>query len=99
MMERPPAIRTAVVGVQYPGRVVIVAEDALYLELELTHLAVLRFDQTVTPERARRLAPGDPVEAVLVRVLRYPNDVRLIASLPANPAWLTWNDETVRRLA
>jgi hypothetical protein len=107
-MEHIPATHAAVVGRQYPGRVSWVEESAAGLVLDLTAFApgrsptlyaTLRFDQTVTPERARRLAPRDPVEAVLIEVVLHPIDTRLVASLPANPAWLTWNSETVRRLA
>jgi hypothetical protein len=108
-MEHIPATHAAVVGRHYTGRVSRVGESDVGLVLDLTEpapgrspilYAGLRFDQTVTPERARRLAPRDPVEAVLIEVHPHPpHNGRLVASLPANPAWLAWNDETVRRLA
>lgn len=107
-MEYIPAIHAAEIGTRYLGRVTWVDEYAASLVLDLTEIApgrsprlhaLLRFHQTTRREIARQLAPRDPVEAVLIEVVTNPIDSRLVASLPANPQWLTWNDETVRRMA
>ncbi|MCE9561376.1 MAG: hypothetical protein K8U57_04920 [Planctomycetes bacterium] len=60
--------------------------------------ADLFFHCTIAPERARQLVPGDSCVFVVseIDMFRQPP---LRVSLPANPDWLTWNNETVRRLA
>lgn len=107
-MEYIPASHAAVVGLRCPGRVIAVSLPLLLLDLDLTRLAPgrsptlraeLHFNRTVAPERAGRLALRDAVEVTLIEVERHPGIERVVASLPADPAWLAWNDHTVRRLA
>jgi hypothetical protein len=106
-VEHIPARHAAKVGMKYPGRVWYITEYGFGLELDLTRFApgrsptltaTLRFDRTVDPERARRLAPGDPVEAVLIEVYLHPNNEYVIASLPPNPAWLSGSVRHLARL-
>ena len=105
-MEYIPASHAAKVGMCYPARVSFLSPSNLFLDLDLTRLApgrspilpaTLWFDRTVEPEKARSLGAGDAVTTVLIEVDLGLN--WLVASLPADPAWLTWNNETVRRLA
>ena len=110
-MEHIPAIHAAKVGMRYPARVtgiisIGLAWTGLRLELDLSALAPgrsptlnadLRFTQTVAPTTARTLAPGDRVAVVLIGVHR--DTLNLVASLPAEAAWLAWNNGTVRQLA
>lgn len=106
-MEHIPAIHAARVGMRYPALVVESRFlDRQELALDLSSLApgraptlraVLLFTQTVASAFAQMLAPGHQVEVVLIEVDRESN--HLIASLPANPDWLTWNNGTVRLLA
>ena len=107
-MEHIPAIHAAKVGMRYPAWVKAVWKSLLELDLDLVGLApgrsptlraLLRFDRTVDLERARRLAPGDPAVAVLIEADLLAHVPRLTASLPADPAWLTWNNGTIRQLA
>jgi hypothetical protein len=110
-MEHIPATHAAKVGMHFPARVTSTAETGLELELDLTLIApgrdptlraLLRFDLTLAPEQARRLAIGDAVNVVMIGSCLHgwmPSPPTLRVSLPADPAWLTWNDETVRRLA
>ncbi|WP_439621584.1 hypothetical protein [Gemmata sp.] len=107
-MEHIPVWHAAVVGLRCPGRVIAVSLPVLLLDLDLTRLAPgrsptlraeLHFDRTVAPERAGRLALRDAVEVTLIEVERHPGIERVVASLPADPEWLAWNDHTVRRLA
>src|SRR6188768_63337 len=107
-MEHIPAIHAAKVGMQFPAVVKAVWESLLELDLDLIRVApgrmptlraLLHYEHTVDPDRARRLAPGDPAQVVLIEVDLLSHVPRLFASLPADPVWLTWNDETVRRLA
>ncbi|MBA4189960.1 MAG: hypothetical protein C0467_18400 [Planctomycetaceae bacterium] len=107
-MEHIPAWHAAKVGMRYPARVIAVGESVLLLNLDLTLiapgrsptiLASLRFDETVDSDRARSLSLKDSVQVVLIVVDPHPGSERAFASLPANPEWLTWNDQTVRRLA
>lgn len=107
-MEYIPAIHAAVVGMHYPARVTLFSHSKLVLDLDLTRLAPgrspvlsaeLYFDRTVAPERVRPLRPGDALSVVLIEVDPHPHFGYLVASLPVDPAWLTWNGETVRRLA
>jgi hypothetical protein len=60
-----------------------------------TMYAYLIWSMTIAPEIARALPLGQRVEVVLVR--EHPGD--WYVSLPADPAWLTWNNGTVRQLA
>lgn len=105
-MEHIPAMHAAKVGMRYPARVTGITADGLRLHLDLSALAPGRFpfleadllyDETADAERARALDPGESVEVVLVEV----GDVHgaLFVSLPVDPAWLAWNNGTVRQLA
>ena len=105
-MEHIPAWHAAKRGVLYPARVKEIWDGGLELELDLIRFAPGRspmlpahlvFERTVNPELARHLVVGDAVEVVLIEVSVHHQ--RLAASLPADPVWLTWNNETVRRLA
>jgi len=107
-MEYIPAWHAAKVGMSYPAKVRAVGEFVLLLNLDLTLiapgrsptiLASLRLDETVDSGRARTLALKDSIEVVLIRVDQHPGSEQAFASLPADSAWLEWNDETVRRLA
>ncbi len=93
---------------RYQATVVAVYNSCVAVDLELTRVApgrspVLRaeiwFDKTVAPEQAFYAAPTDRIEVVLIEVDRYPIEEQLFVSLPAEPEWLTWNNETVRQLA
>ena len=103
-MGHIPAIHAAKVGMRYPARVHRLRTYGMTLVLDLSNLApgrsptlytCLFWDPTVTPECAQILTVGQSVEVVLVEV----NDGDLVVSLPADPAWLTWNGGTVRQLA
>jgi hypothetical protein len=105
-MEHIPAIHAAQVGLRYPARVVGGLPFGLELRLDLTRLApgraptlpaVLMFGRSVASDRARTFATEHRTEVVLVEVNRGTG--WLIASLPAEPAWLAWNNGTVRQLA
>ena len=104
-MEHIPARHAAKVGMRYPARVVNTSLIGLSLHLDLSGLApgrspvldaLLLFGQSVGTNYARTLAIGERIEIVLIDV-----DARigLVASLPANRAWLAWNNGTVRHLA
>jgi hypothetical protein len=105
-MEHIPAIHAAKVGMRYPARITVQAIDCLWFELDLSRLApgrspklaaILRFDRTISPHVARSLRFEDRFEVVLIDAPRYGGN--LSASLPADPAWLSWNNGTVRQLA
>jgi hypothetical protein len=105
-MEHIPAIHAAVVGMRYPARVTNLLPFGLSLSLDLSALApgrspvlpaLLLFGQTVASETARTFPAGHRTEIVLTEVNAARED--LIASLAADPAWLTWNHGTVRHLA
>lgn len=107
-MEHIPAIHAAKVGMRYPARVVMLGERGILLNLDLTMIApgrsptlraTLRFDRTVSSDTARGVQVGEGVEVVLLESRCAAGDSWLCASLPADPAWLTWNNETVRHLA
>ena len=103
-MEHIPAIHAAKVGMRYPARVVRSHQYGMTLKLDLSALApgrsptldaYLFWSQTVAPEIAQALTVGQRVEVVVVEVFSSDLDV----SLPADPAWLAWNNGTVRHLA
>lgn len=108
-MEYIPARHAAKVGLQCIARVTEVAVSFVTLELDLTRVApgrspfleaVLEFDRTVDPDKARKLRLGDQVAVVLIDVAETSSGSAWVqASLPAYPAWLAWNGETVRQLA
>lgn len=107
-MEHIPARHAARVGMQYTGWVAHDGPDFLIVDLDLTRVAPgrspflhaeIHFDRTAGREQARRLKLADAVDVVLIEVDNRPSYEWLLASLPADSAWLTWNDETVRRLA
>jgi hypothetical protein len=108
-MEHIPAIHAAKVGMRYPARVVSVGLRVVTVELDLTLVAPgrdsrlaasLDVDRTVTAYRARELREGDRVDVVLIeKRFTWGVSAELRASLPADPAWLTWNNGTVRQLA
>lgn len=107
-MEHIPASHAAQVGMWYPARVTDVAQTGLELELDLTRVApgrsptlrtILLFDRTVAPEKARGLGHDNMVDVVLFDVETFAHIDWFLVSLPVDPAWLTWNNETVRRLA
>jgi hypothetical protein len=90
---------------RYPARVVSVMPIGLSLTLDLTGVApgrspaltaLLLFGRSVGTLWASGLAVGDRIEVVLIEL---PHLDLLLASLPANPAWLVWNNGTVRQLA
>jgi len=104
-MEHIPARHAAKVGMRYPARVVNTSLIGLSLQLDLSGLApgrspvldaLLLFGQTVGTNYARTLGIGERIEVVLIDVNA---GVGLVASLPANPKWLAWNNGTVRHLA
>jgi hypothetical protein len=107
-MEHIPARHAAKVGMLYPARVTSVAPSYVAFELDLTPIAPgrspylgagLTYAQTLDPEKARNLQPGDTVIVVLINVDGAESHDWVQASLPADAAWLTWNNGTVRRLA
>jgi hypothetical protein len=107
-MEHIPARHAARVGLQCPARVTGFAASHVTLQLDLTRVAPgrspsleagLRFDRTLFPERVRTLRRGDLVDVVMIDVTDADPYDWVQVSLPADPAWLTWNNETVRRLA
>jgi hypothetical protein len=94
-MEHIPAIHAAKVGMRYPARVVAVLPFALSLTLDLSRVApgrnpvltaLLMFGQTVASDQARTLRLEQRLEIILIEVDH--NREWLIASLPAEPAWL-----------
>jgi hypothetical protein len=104
-VEHIPAIHAAKVGMRYPARVTGVMSDRLCLELDLSAIApgrsprltaVLLFDRTLGAAAARAIPRDERFEVVLID---DPRQGDLLASLPANPAWLTWNNGTMRQLA
>lgn len=104
-MEHIPPRHAAKVGMRYPARVVNTMPFGLSLTLDLTGLApgrspeltaLLLFGRTVGTEYARALDVAEKIEVVLIEVDSYAD---LIVSLPANRAWLAWNNGTVRHLA
>jgi hypothetical protein len=106
LMHHIPAIHAAKVGMRYPARVKGVTGGGLLLELDLSGLApgrsprlaaFLTLIQTVHLGFANELRLGDWIEVVLIECPG--NDQVVCASLPADPAWLTWNNGTVRQLA
>jgi len=107
-MEYIPAWHPADLGMHYPGRVITVTPNILSLELDLSRInpgqdfsldARLWVRRTVAPEVARRLRVDDHVTVVSTSALPMAHGYELWVSLPAEPSWLTWNNETVRRLA
>lgn len=107
-MEYIPARHAAKMGMRSPARVTSVTASYVAFELDLTRVAPgrspylgagLQFDRTVNPAAARALTPGDSLDVVLVSVAEADSHDWVLVSLPADPAWLTWNNETVRRLA
>ena len=105
-MEHIPAIHAAKVGMRYPARVTALFEGGVFLDLELSGIApgrsprltaVLMFGQTLRPSAVKALSFAERFEVVLIQAPR--EGATLVASLPANPAWLTWNNGTVRHLA
>ncbi len=107
-MEYIPAWHAAKVGMRYPARVVHTWLGGLHLHLDLTlvapgrhpMLAATLWDRwTVAPELAHSLQVNDLITVVLIRLPEVEGLENLSVSLPADSAWLTWNDETVRRLA
>jgi hypothetical protein len=92
---------------RYPAQVVEWRHrETLVLELDLRALApgreptlraIMNMDQTLLRAFAQMLAPGHRVEVALITV--DPAGRHLVASLSANPEWLTWNNGTVRQLA
>ena len=91
---------------RYPARVVGTLPFGLSLRLDLSRVApgrspvlpaLLMFGQTVASEYACTFTVEHQTEIVLIEVER--SREWLIASLPADPAWLTWNNGTVRHLA
>jgi hypothetical protein len=104
-VEHIPAIHAAKIGMRYPARVTDVMPDRLYLELDLSAIApgrsprltaVLLFDRTLGAAAARAIPRDERFEVVLIDDPRQGN---MLASLPADPAWLTWNNGTIRQLA
>jgi hypothetical protein len=105
-VEHIPAIHAAKVGMRYPARVIINTPTGPILELDLRALAPGRsptlianvyHTHTVAPAVASDLCEGQHTEVVLVEINQ--DDGHLTASLPADPAWLAWNNGTVRQLA
>ena len=105
-MEHIPAIHAAKVGMRCPADVDIAGVSWLMLDLDLTtvapgrspHLrALLIFKKTLSPEVARMLCGGERIAVVLIEGVA--GDGYATVSLPADPVWLTWNNETVRHLA
>jgi hypothetical protein len=94
------------VGIRVPARVTELVSTGCQLELDLGTIAPgrspyldadLLFEQTLAPERARSLRVGQRTEVVIIgasEIYRYS-----VTSLPADPAWLTWNGGTARQLA
>lgn len=104
-MEHIPARHAAKVGMRYPARVLDTGLIGLSLQLDLSGLAPGRspvlnanlfFGQSIGTNYARTLEIGQRIEVVLIDVTAT---VGLVASLPANPKWLAWNNGTVRHLA
>ena len=104
-MEHIPARHAAKVGMRYPARVMTTLQFGLSLNLDLSGLApgrlpelvaVLYFGRSVGTEYARTLEVQQKTEVVLIEV--DPHNWPL-ASLPADPAWLAWNNGTVRQHA
>ena len=104
-MEHIPARHAAKVGMRYPARVVDISLIGLSLQLDLSGLApgrspvldaLLLFGQSIGTNYARTLGIGERIEVVLIDVNAT---VGLVASLPANPKWLAWNNGTVAKLA
>ena len=103
-MEHIPAIHAAKVGMRYPARVYRLRKHWMTFELDLSALAPgrsptlyahLAWEMTIDPAGAQALTLGQRTEVVLIEVERE----NLMASLPADPGWLTWNNGTVRHLA
>jgi hypothetical protein len=106
VVEHIPAIHAAKVGMRYPARVTSALPFGLSLSLDLSRVApgrspilpaLLLFGQTVASENARAFDVECRIEVVLIEVDR--SCEWLTASLPADPAWLAWNNSTVRHLA
>jgi hypothetical protein len=104
-VEHIPAIHAAKVGMRYPARVTEAMSDRLYLELDLSAIAparsprltaLLLFDRTLSIPVAHAVRRDERFEVVLIDDPRQGN---MLVSLPADPAWLTWNNGTVRHLA
>ena len=104
-MEHIPAMHAAKVGLRCPARVDKVLPFGLSLTLDLsgvapgrspTLTALLLFGRSVGSDYARGAAVGEKFDVVLIQAdgRDWP-----LASLPANPAWLAWNNGTVRHLA
>lgn len=105
-MEHIPAIHAAKVGMRYPALARAVARNCLFLELDLTGVAPgrsprltagLMFRLTLHPDVAKSLPLAERCEVVLFAADRGSGE--LLASLPADSAWLTWDGGTVRQLA
>jgi hypothetical protein len=103
-MEYIPAIHKVTVGARYPVFVANCLSYGLELDLdvhrrhsEFRPYTFLWFEQTVAATLVRTLRVGDLIEVVVIDVAREQNS--LLVSLPAESAWLNWNNETVRHLA
>jgi hypothetical protein len=103
-MEHIPAIHAAKVGMRYPARVHLVRKHWMTFELDLSAVAPgrkptlyahLDWELTVKQALARTMTVGQRAEIVLIGTV--PDS--LLASLPAESTWLTWNNGTVRQLA
>jgi len=105
-VEHIPARHAAKVGMRYPALVTDTMADRLYLELDLSAIApgrsprlaaVMLFDRTLSNTTVRAVQRGERFEVILID-----DDARqgeMLASLPANPTWLRWNNGAVRQLA
>jgi hypothetical protein len=106
-MEYIPPRHATKVGMHYPARVTAAWLDSAELVLDLTRVApgrspflraLLEFNRTVSLPTARSLNRDDTVTVVLIG--EYDRDYDWVyVSLPADPAWLNWNNQTVRHLA
>ena len=105
-VEHIPAIHAAKVGMRCPARVMGFQSLGVLVDLDLTTVApgrspILRasldYQFTLAPEVVRELSVGQRIEVVVTQV--FTEAPVVIVSLPADPTWLTWNNETVRRLA
>jgi hypothetical protein len=105
-MEYIPAINAVTPGARFSARVTSVVSIGVWLAVDFHRFArrnaplpdtFLFFEKTVAPDEARRLKVADEFEVAILEVHREAD--MLVASLPAEPAWLAWNKETVRHLA
>lgn len=102
-MEYIPAIHTITVGARYYAFIAGQLSYGLAINLDLRRRhsppppAFLYFDRTVSAEVAMTLREKESAEVVIISVDRQSGTI--FTSLPADPVWLTWNNETVRHLA